>query len=174
VAAADQRLTRKEKHLHGHRGVGASMQPSARANLDERGNTGRRLHRFIVVRDRDSPGTSCCHQADENTAEHEWPMETTSGDESDNHAYADATEDDDSKPTACAGTRHALLSCLTIDVVGSIARHAYWPTLSAVPCLIVYLAAVANGLDQTGGCVTCCPTQADFVDESEAGGCQGN
>ena len=67
-----------------------------------------------------------------------------------------------------------ILSGLTTDRTGSVARHAYWPLLFAAPCAIVYLAFVAKGSDQAAEHVVCRPAQAGFVDQGEASDCQGD
>ena len=56
-----------------------------------------------------------------------------------------------------------ILFGFTTDLIRTIARHAYWPSLLAVPCVIVPLAFMAKGSDQAAEHVACCPTQAGFV-----------
>lgn len=70
--------------------------------------------------------------------------------------------------------RMQMLSDVTTASMGSIARHACWPSLFAIPCVIVPLAFMAKGSKQAAEHVVCCPTQAGFVDQGEASDCQGD
>ena len=66
-----------------------------------------------------------------------------------------------------------ILSGVTTAMMGTIARHAYRPSLFAAR-VIVCLAVAAKVTDQAAECAICCPAQAGFMDESEATDCQGD
>ena len=67
-----------------------------------------------------------------------------------------------------------ILSVVTTAWAGNVARHTYWASLFAIPCVIVPLALVAKETDQVAEQVVCCPTQAGFVNQGEANGHQGD
>ena len=51
--------------------------------------------------------------------------------------------------------RMQILSDVTTFSTGKVAWNAYWPSLFAVPCVIVPLAFVAKGSDQAAEHVVC-------------------